>query len=103
MSSSATVESENWISLENGERKLSSSSLLLRKRSSDPAVNVVVSRFDRFRIIIEFLVNFRQVVLGTKLCVLIPAIPLAILAQYHHFSRVSSVVRLIKPPILFLI
>ncbi|KAI5675008.1 hypothetical protein M9H77_05958 [Catharanthus roseus] len=87
MSSSATVESENWISLENGERKLSSSSLLLRKRSSDPAVNVVVSRFDRFRIIIEFLVNFRQVVLGTKLCVLIPAIPLAILAQYHHFSR----------------
>lgn len=33
------------------------------------------------------LVNFQEVILGTKLCLLLPAIPLAILAQYYHFAR----------------
>ncbi|KAK6786014.1 hypothetical protein RDI58_014539 [Solanum bulbocastanum] len=37
-----------------------------------------------FRIL---LVNFQEVILGTKLCLLLPAIPLAILAQYYHFAR----------------
>ncbi|XP_055832127.1 vacuolar cation/proton exchanger 3-like [Solanum dulcamara] len=33
------------------------------------------------------LVNLQEVILGTKLCLLLPAIPLAILAQYYHFAR----------------
>ncbi|XP_004240400.1 vacuolar cation/proton exchanger 3-like [Solanum lycopersicum] len=37
-----------------------------------------------FRIL---LVNIQEVILGTKLCLLLPAIPLAILAQYYHFAR----------------
>ncbi|MCD7462752.1 Vacuolar cation/proton exchanger 3 [Datura stramonium] len=35
----------------------------------------------------ELLVNVQQVILGTKICFLFPAIPLAILAQYYHFAR----------------
>ncbi|CAN4102217.1 unnamed protein product [Withania somnifera] len=35
----------------------------------------------------ELLVNLQQVILGTKLCLLLPAIPLAVLAQYYHFAR----------------
>ncbi|GAB4859953.1 Vacuolar cation/proton exchanger 1 [Ancistrocladus abbreviatus] len=31
--------------------------------------------------------NLQEVVLGTKLCILLPAIPLAILAQYCNFGR----------------
>ncbi|KAM3233968.1 vacuolar cation/proton exchanger 3 [Capsicum annuum] len=40
-----------------------------------------------FRILRELLVNLQQVILGTKLCLLLPAIPLAILAQYYQFAR----------------
>lgn len=91
---------ENW-NLENGEGKDSIniiitskehesikktahnlSTSLLRKKS-DPAL---LSRV-RFRILRQFLVNVQQVVLGTKLCVLIPAIPLAILAHFENFAR----------------
>lgn len=45
-----------------------------------------------FRIL---LVNIQEVILGTKLCLLLPAIPLAILAQYYHFARVSNLIYLL--------
>lgn len=93
MASSVT---ENW-NLENGEGKENISIInittikeqqphnnLLGKKS-DPAL---LSRV-RFRILRKFLVNVQQVVFGTKLCVLIPAIPLAILAHFLNFARVS--------------
>lgn len=69
---------------ENGIKKTGAHNILLGKKS-DPAL---LSRV-RFRIVRQFLVNVQQVVFGTKLCVLIPAIPLAILAQFLNFARVS--------------
>jgi hypothetical protein len=93
----SALEDQNW-DLENGEGKdlrkeqqninksaHNLSTALLRKKS-DPAI---VSRV-RFRTLRKFLVNLQQVLLGTKLCVLIPAIPLAIIAEYQNFSRVST-------------
>jgi Ca2+:H+ antiporter len=38
----------------------------------------------------HFLTNLQEVILGTKLAVLFPAIPLAIAADYYKFGRVSS-------------
>ncbi|KAK4351591.1 hypothetical protein RND71_030904 [Anisodus tanguticus] len=46
-----------------------------------------LSKFDSFRMLRDLLVNLKQVILGTKLCLLFPAIPLAVLAQYYHFAR----------------
>ncbi|VFQ91365.1 unnamed protein product [Cuscuta campestris] len=58
------------------------SSSIVRKRS-DPEL---VSRI-RFRVIRQLLANLQQVILGTKLCVLFPAIPLAMLAHLYCFKR----------------
>ncbi|CAH9121045.1 unnamed protein product [Cuscuta epithymum] len=58
------------------------SSSIVRKKS-DPEL---VSRI-RFRVIRRVLANVQQVILGTKLCVLFPAIPLAIVAQLYNFRR----------------
>ncbi|XP_052185218.1 vacuolar cation/proton exchanger 3-like [Diospyros lotus] len=58
------------------------SSSLVRKKSDPMLVSKV-----RFRLVREFLANLQEVVLGTKLCLLFPAIPLAILAQYYDFGR----------------
>nr|GMD18847.1 vacuolar cation/proton exchanger 3-like [Ipomoea batatas] len=58
------------------------SSSMVRKKS-DPEL---VSRV-RFRVLRDFLANLQEVILGTKLCVLFPAIPLAVLAQFYSFGR----------------
>ncbi|XP_019178419.1 PREDICTED: vacuolar cation/proton exchanger 3-like [Ipomoea nil] len=58
------------------------SSSMVRKKS-DPEL---VSRV-RFRVLREFLANLQEVILGTKLCVLFPAIPLAVIAQFYSFGR----------------
>lgn len=36
----------------------------------------------------KFLINLQEVLLGTKLSILFPAIPLAVVAQIYHFGRV---------------
>lgn len=36
----------------------------------------------------QFLINLQKVLLGTKLSILFPAIPLAVIARYQHFGRV---------------
>ncbi|KAK2969191.1 hypothetical protein RJ640_025904, partial [Escallonia rubra] len=86
--------SEEHLNMENGGLKDSSkehrngrtahnmSSSLLRKKS-DPKL---LSRV-RFRMLKEFLTNLQEVLIGTKLCVLFPAIPLAIAANYVSFGR----------------
>jgi len=38
----------------------------------------------------DMLVNIQEVVLGTKLSILFPAVPIAIVAQCYGFGRVSS-------------
>lgn len=60
------------------------SSSILRKKS-DPAL---VSKV-RFNMLRQFLANLQEVILGTKLAVLFPAVPLAIAADFYNFGRVS--------------
>ncbi|KAJ9698673.1 hypothetical protein PVL29_007640 [Vitis rotundifolia] len=90
------MDSQEVWNLENGEVKglsnkdgphlirnahtMSSSSL--RKRS-DPMLLPKV----RCRVLRQFLNNLQEVILGTKLCLLFPAIPLAVLAKCYHFGR----------------
>lgn len=45
----------------------------------------------RFRLLRMFLANLQQVIFGTKLFVLFPAIPSAILAQSYNIGRVSFI------------
>lgn len=60
------------------------SSSSLRKKSDLTLVSKV-----RFALLRQLLTNLQEVVLGTKLSVLFPAIPLAIVAQMFNFGRVS--------------
>lgn len=95
---------EPWL-LENGNPKglsketrhgrtahnMSSSSL--RKKSDLTLVSKVPCGLLR-----KFLANLQEVILGTKLSVLFPAIPLAIAAQCYGFGRVSSsIIRAFSP------
>ena len=76
------ISKENNIPISRNANNLSAS--LMRKKS-DP---VLVSKV-RFRRAREFLINLQEVIFGTKLCVLFPAIPLAIAADCYNFGRVS--------------
>jgi Ca2+:H+ antiporter len=69
----------------NGKTPQNVSSSIIRKKS-DP---MLVSSNVRFEMLGYFLTNLQEVILGTKLAVLFPAIPLAIAADYYKFGRVS--------------
>lgn len=70
--------------LSKGRTQQNVSSSILRKKS-DP---VLVSKV-RFKMLRQFLANLQEVILGTKIAVLFPAIPLAIAADFYNFGRVS--------------
>lgn len=60
------------------------SSSSLRKKSDMTLVSKVPISCLRL-----FLANLQEVILGTKLSILFPAIPLAIIAHYCNFGKVS--------------
>lgn len=60
------------------------SSSSLRKKSDLTLVSKV--RFGSLRL---FLVNLQEVILGTRIWILFPAVPLAVLADSFGFARVS--------------
>lgn len=60
------------------------SASLLRKKSDPELVNKV-----RFRVLKNFVANLQEVIFGTKLFVLFPAIPAAIVAESYNIGRVS--------------
>ncbi|PPD95325.1 hypothetical protein GOBAR_DD07661 [Gossypium barbadense] len=64
------------------------SSSFMRKKSDPILVSTI-----RFRILRELLANLQEVILGTKLAVLFPAIPLAIVADFYKFGRYNSYAR----------
>ncbi|KAJ4725591.1 Vacuolar cation/proton exchanger [Melia azedarach] len=66
----------------NGKTAQTVTSSILRKKS-DP---VLVSNV-RFKKLRQFLENLQEVILGTKLAVLFPAIPLAVAADFYNFGR----------------
>lgn len=69
----------------NGSRTPQTMSSSLLRKKSDP---ILVSKV-RFQMLRDFLTNLQEVILGTKLAILFPAIPLAIAADFYHFGRVS--------------
>ncbi|XP_022756625.1 vacuolar cation/proton exchanger 3-like [Durio zibethinus] len=71
---------ESW---NNGLRTAQNMSTSLLRKKSDP---MLVSKL-RFQMLRQFLANLQEVVLGTKLAVLFPAIPLAIAADFYKFGR----------------
>jgi hypothetical protein len=71
--------------LSNGRTPQNVSSSILRKKS-DP---ILVSKI-RFKMVRQLLANLQEVILGTKLAVLFPAVPLAIVADFYNFGRVST-------------
>ncbi|KAL5748077.1 hypothetical protein ACOSP7_025116 [Xanthoceras sorbifolium] len=73
------LSKENWT----GKTAQNVSSSIVRKKS-DP---VLVPNNVRFKLLKQFLANLQEVVLGTKLAVLFPAIPLAIVADAYKFGR----------------
>ncbi|XP_062172358.1 vacuolar cation/proton exchanger 3-like isoform X3 [Alnus glutinosa] len=68
--------------LSNGRTPQNVSSSILRKKS-DP---ILVSKI-RFKMVRQLLANLQEVLLGTKLAVLFPAVPLAIVADFYNFGR----------------
>ncbi|GLT27273.1 hypothetical protein SLA2020_022830 [Shorea laevis] len=66
----------------NGKTAHTMSSSILRKKS-DPMLITGV----RFQVLRHFLENLQEVILGTKLTVLFPAIPLAMAADFYKFGR----------------
>ncbi|GKV21979.1 hypothetical protein SLEP1_g31889 [Rubroshorea leprosula] len=62
----------------------SSSSSSLRKKSDLTLIQNV-----RCGMLRQLLTNLQEVILGSKLSILFPAIPLAVVAKYHGFGRVS--------------
>ncbi|XP_024026733.1 vacuolar cation/proton exchanger 3 [Morus notabilis] len=72
----------SFVAGKNGRTPQTMSSSLLRKKS-DP---ILISKF-RFQMLRDFLTNLQEVILGTKLAILFPAIPLAIAADFYHFGR----------------
>ena len=89
-------DQELWL-MENGNPKLLSkemrhgrtahnmSSSSMRKKSELPLVSKIPYGFLR-----NSLANLQEVILGTKLSILFPAIPLAIIAESYGFARVST-------------
>ena len=81
--SKALMGKESW---NNGIRTAQNMSTSLMRKKSDP---MLVSKV-RFQMLRQFLANLQEVILGTKLAVLFPAIPLAIAADFYKFGRVST-------------
>ncbi|KAE8700878.1 Vacuolar cation/proton exchanger 1 [Hibiscus syriacus] len=73
-------KNESW---NNGIRTAQNMSTSLLRKKSDP---LLVSKV-RFQMIRRLLGNVQEVILGTKLAVLFPAIPLAIAADFYKFGR----------------
>ncbi|PPR81881.1 hypothetical protein GOBAR_AA38837 [Gossypium barbadense] len=79
-SKKASMGKESW---NNGIRTAQTMSNSLLRKKSDP---LLVSKL-RFQMLRQFLANLQEVILGTKLAVLFPAIPLAIAADFYKFGR----------------
>lgn len=71
------------MNMKHGRTAHNMSSSSLRKKSDLALVSKVPCGILR-----KFLANLQEVFLGTKLSVLFPAIPLAIVAEYYGFGRV---------------
>lgn len=72
---------DNW-DVEEGEDKV-----LVKEHRNNSEGELVTNV--RFRLLRIFVANLQQVIFGTKLFVLFPAIPAAIMAKSYNIGRVS--------------
>lgn len=79
----STKETQTLVNPSKSAQNVSTS--IVRKKSD----SILIPNAVRFRLFRLFLANFQEVVFGTKLAVLFPAIPLAIVADFYKFGRVS--------------
>lgn len=63
-----------------------SSGSIVRKKSDI----ILVTNNVRFQIVRNVMRNVKEVMLGTKLVVLFPAVPLAVAADFYSLGRVSN-------------
>lgn len=61
---------------------------MVRKKSE---LVVVTNNDSRFQMLRNFMTNLQEVIFGTKLVVLFPAVPLAVVANFYSFGRVSTI------------
>lgn len=64
---------------------------MVKRSDSVLVTNNINARFQMLRI---FMTNLRVVLLGTKLVVLFPAVPLAVAADFYKFGRVSIIYKI---------
>ncbi|OMO90447.1 Calcium/proton exchanger [Corchorus olitorius] len=81
-SNKGSMSKELWNNNGSGRTAQNLSTSLMRKKSDPMLVSNV-----RYEMLRNFLSNLQQVILGTKLAVLFPAIPLAIAADFYNFGR----------------
>ena len=61
---------------------------MVRKKSE---LVVVANNNSRLQMLRNFMTNLQEVFFGTKLVVLFPAVPLAVVANFYSFGRVSII------------
>ncbi|OMO84320.1 Calcium/proton exchanger [Corchorus capsularis] len=81
-SNKGSMSKELWNNNGSARTAQNLSTSLMRKKSDPMLVSNV-----RYEMLRHFLSNLQQVILGTKLAVLFPAIPLAIAADFYNFGR----------------
>ncbi|PNX82526.1 vacuolar cation/proton exchanger 1-like protein [Trifolium pratense] len=74
--------------VETQENNSSSSSSMVRKKSD---IVMVTNNNVRFQMVRNVMINMKEVMLGTKLVVLFPAVPLAVAADFYSLGRIDVI------------
>ena len=78
---------ENNKELSNDNTNNAKTPSMVRKKSDV----ILVTNNVRFQMLRNFMTNLQEVIFGTKLAVLFPAVPLAVVADLYSFGRVSII------------
>ncbi|CAJ2652484.1 vacuolar cation/proton exchanger 3-like [Trifolium pratense] len=79
-----TMNEDMENNVETQENNSSSSSSMVRKKSD---IVMVTNNNVRFQMVRNVMINMKEVMLGTKLVVLFPAVPLAVAADFYSLGR----------------
>lgn len=86
--------------MENGNVKVLSKEIRVARTAHNLSASSLRKKSDidlaskvRCNVLKKFLVNLQEVMFGTKLCVLLPAVPLAMFAECYGFARVRNFIR----------
>lgn len=98
MSNSIEQVTEPW-QLENGNVKVLSKEIRTGRTAHNLSASSLRKKSDidlaskvHCSLLKKFLVNLQEVMFGTKLCVLLPAVPLAMFAKWYGIGRVRNII-----------